>query len=663
LKKIRLVLILLISAFCLISCNHNTETPEDQKNLDTPMLKIEDNILTFTDKFTFQGISTSSKIAVGIKNKNETWEYAKQFLYTSDFSFNIDNEIFSTIVKATKSLPTEEKITITILNVNNNWEYICHTDVNYIPNSERIAVFDYSKKTFTPKQMTFTEESAWNASTKMKNGANISNDLDCVVKGLKEYDLPPIIWEEAWSATPVTLENIRYLKSLGFNAIRLPVSWAQHLDSNNNVYASWMNRVQEVVDWCMDEDLYVIMNTHHDGGPKNEAEGSSWIRATEESYNASKDLYVKILIQICDRFKNYSEKLIFANVNEVCPGDVIPNDSSKVPDSAFRAMEKWNQLFVDTVRNSGGNNSIRNISVSSVATAYDSNALSRIQLPIDSAKNHLLFEVHCYDPWTFCGHGDECTVSEFDKSGFDINRALVPSFEFSETHNVPVYIGEWGVFDYTNEAAGISKIVSDEDRVKYVNQFISYATKHGLTPFIWLPCAYTGYTSEKDAEHYCPKFIKAIQDNIFPSEYDPELFGKETKYTLKKDYKWDASIGAQSTTEYDLYGIRIDLTESFSQLPVAGNTVSVTYNFVSDKDISDLYFYYVDTSSAANSFWLKLDGDYETVGHIQNIKAGTKFTLAYNPTLVTSPEGNVTLWINYPKTVLDEEITLTVKKN
>ncbi len=135
---------------------------------------------------------------------------------------------------------------------------------------------------------------------------------------------------------------------------------------------------------------------------------------------------------------------------------------------------------------------------------------------------------------------------------------------------------------------------------------------------------------------------------------------KETKYTLKKDYKWDASTNAPSTTEYDYYGIKLDLTDSFEQLPSEGNTVPVIYNFVSDKNLSDLYFYYADTSSAAGN-WLKLDGAYGNEGHIQNITAGTEFTLSYSPALVTSPKENITLWIYYPKTVLDEEVILTVK--
>lgn len=136
---------------------------------------------------------------------------------------------------------------------------------------------------------------------------------------------------------------------------------------------------------------------------------------------------------------------------------------------------------------------------------------------------------------------------------------------------------------------------------------------------------------------------------------------KSTEYTLKRDYKWDSEANAPSTTEYDYYGIKLDLTEKYLQLPLASEKVSVTYNLVSDKDLSDLYFYFVDTSPAANN-WLKLDGDYGTQGHIQNIKAGTEFTLSYNPTLATSPKENITLWIYYPKTVFDEEIIFTVKK-
>lgn len=150
-------------------------------------------------------------------------------------------------------------------------------------------------------------------------------------------------------------------------------------------------------------------------------------------------------------------------------------------------------------------------------------------------------------------------------------------------------------------------------------------------------------------------YVKVWKDGNEPIER------KVTKYTLKPDYKWDAETNAPSTTEYDYYGIKLDLTDKYDQLPVAGANVSVTYNLVSDKDLSDLYFYYVDTKSAANNYWLKLDGDYGTQGHIQNIEAGIQFTLSYDQPLVTSPESNITLWIYYPKTIFDEVVTFTVK--
>ncbi|MCQ2592510.1 MAG: family 16 glycosylhydrolase [Treponema sp.] len=154
-------------------------------------------------------------------------------------------------------------------------------------------------------------------------------------------------------------------------------------------------------------------------------------------------------------------------------------------------------------------------------------------------------------------------------------------------------------------------------------------------------------------------YVKVWKGGNEPIEQKP-IEPKSTTYTLKPDYKWDETTNAPSTTEYDYYGIRVDLTEKYDKLPVAGETVSVNYTFVSDKNLSDLNFFIVDTSSAAD-YWLKLDGGYETEGHIQNITAGTEFTLSYNPTLAISPKSNITLWIYYPKTVFDEEISFTVK--
>lgn len=241
-----------------------------------------------------------------------------------------------------------------------------------------------------------------------------------------------------------------------------------------------------------------------------------------------------------------------------------------------------------------------------------------------------------------------------------IKQAYYERWNFDEN-----FFNDWHTATYYWMEDGYKLVMDgDEDTALVIPASKTGGVNHSAN-FIYITAEYGDwYGSLWDKN---PK----IQDKMLPARMlvdyvkvwkggNEPIEKKDTTYTLKPDYKWDAATNAPSTTEYDYYGIKLDLTEKYAQLPVEGDNVSVSYNFVSDKDLSDLYFYFVDTSVAANN-WLKLDGDYETKGNIQNIKAGTQFELSYNPTLATSPVENITLWIYYPKAVYDSQITFTVR--
>ena len=112
-----------------------------------------------------------------------------------------------------------------------------------------------------------------------------------------------------------------------------------------------MKRVHEVVDYVIDEGLYCIINTHHDG----------WVCATERMYNKFSPRFESLWTQIATEFSDYDERLVFASMNEVIDEEDKWNAQ---PKSTFEYINKWNQLFVDTVRATGGNNAKRNLIVS-----------------------------------------------------------------------------------------------------------------------------------------------------------------------------------------------------------------------------------------------------------------------------------------------------------
>ena len=183
-------------------------------------------------------------------------------------------------------------------------------------------------------------------------GWNLGNTFDATNVGniSAEHELD---YEKAWCGEFTKIENIAALKAAGFNTIRIPVSWHNHVDENFNISRAWLTRVKEVVDWCRDMDLYVIVNTHHD----NEEDFYYPDSAHMES---SKKYLTAVWSQIAEAFKDYDEHLILESLNE--PRLVGTNyewwidQNNEQCKDAVSCINTLNQLFVDTVRASGGSN-------------------------------------------------------------------------------------------------------------------------------------------------------------------------------------------------------------------------------------------------------------------------------------------------------------------
>lgn len=256
----------------------------------------------------------------------------------------------------------------------------------------------------------FEEEDAITAVANFGPGWNLGNTLDStsfninnvatgeegwIIKyGKKDINgnLVPAAWETAWGQ-PVTYQEVAdFILEAGFTAIRIPVTWAEHFDENDNVDPAWMARVKETVDCFYNRGVYCIVNAHHDGG----ADG--WIEATEASYNNYNQRFAKLWTQISTTFADYDERLLFESMNEVLDGGNNWGQSG----AGQKWINKWNQLFVDTVRSTGGNNAKRNLVIMPYAGNGDLFNLTHFEIPQDSAANHLIIEVHNYNPQTFC---------------------------------------------------------------------------------------------------------------------------------------------------------------------------------------------------------------------------------------------------------------------
>ena len=315
-------------------------------------------------------------------------------------------------------------------------------------------------------------ETADAAVSAMTAGWNLGNTLDSCGEWIGLYTKGlPSDYETAWG-NPVTQKKmITAVKKAGFNSVRVPVTWSEHIDDKGNIDKKWLDRVQETVDYVISQDMYCILNVHHDAG------SDGWLEASEECYKKSSGKFAGLWNNIAVRFKNYDDKLIFESFNEILDKHNSWTDAKD--NNAYDAVNDFNQLFVDTVRKTGGNNSDRNLMLQVYSGSCSEKTLNNFTLPADSVKNHLIVQVHNYDPQGFTAAEVSWAKmtdqwgSAADKSAFD--KLFARLGKYSEQLDVPFVVGEFGA-EYKD---------NDSERAEYAEYFVSKAAEYGIKCFWW----------------------------------------------------------------------------------------------------------------------------------------------------------------------------------
>jgi len=279
-------------------------------------------------------------------------------------------------------------------------------------------------------------------------GWNLGNTFDATNGGSMGLG-----YETYWQGAKTTKELITAVKKAGFNTIRIPVSWHDHVDANNQIDEAWMNRVQEVVDYCIDQDLYVILNTHHDITKK----AMYPTLALEEQ---STKFLTDVWSQIAEHFKGYDEKLIFESLNEIRLVDTNYEwtlGSSQECKDAVAIINRLNQTFVETVRSSGGNNAGRYLLIPGYATSTDGITNSGFRMPTDDANEtpHLILVVHSYAPYGFALNtsGTDKWSADNSSDTNDIDSLMTKLYSNFVKKGIPVIIDEFGCLDKNNTEA------------------------------------------------------------------------------------------------------------------------------------------------------------------------------------------------------------------
>lgn len=250
--------------------------------------------------------------------------------------------------------------------------------------------------------------------------------------------------ETLWQNVKTTKQLIKSVHDLGFNTIRIPVTWGNMIEDDNNysINESWISRVQDIVDYCVSLDMYAIINIHHDG-----AEQMGWLRIASSDLDSVKEKYAGVWNTISTRFKDYDQHVIFESMNEVKGEAMTVIEENKV-------IMELNQIFVDTIRKTGSNNEKRWLVVTGKYNFIDSvcNEENEFSLPNDSIANRLIVSVHDYTPWSFCGQ-ESTSDSDYTLSELQYNqKELKPLYEKYTSKGVPVIVGEYGCVNKGNTA-------------------------------------------------------------------------------------------------------------------------------------------------------------------------------------------------------------------
>ena len=349
----------------------------------------------------------------------------------------------------------------------------------------------------------------------MRAGWNLGNSLDATGNGMGS--------ETSWGQPKTTKEMIDALAKSGIKTIRIPVSWHNHkIDQSYTIDSRWMARVKEIVDWAIEADMYVILNTHHDNFSRNTIMPYGYgYYPTEINKEESLFFLKNTWEQICLAFNNgYDEHLIFETLNE--PRLVGTNSewnyssSNSEQKAAQLIINEFNQEIVNVIRKSGGNNSKRLIMVPGYACTPASPLSNDFVIPKDPAKN-VGVTVHMYSPYNFAMDGNG-TKTYNPKMATELQSTLKALYNKFSTQGIPFYVGEYGAVNKENL----------EDRVQYFSAFNKLARKFGTVLILWDNQAvekdsngYTekfGYYNRKTQEWFFPEILDAIIDATTPLE-------------------------------------------------------------------------------------------------------------------------------------------------
>jgi endoglucanase len=309
----------------------------------------------------------------------------------------------------------------------------------------------------------------------IKLGWNLGNTLEAIGG------------ETAWGNPLTTQALIDKVKASGFNAVRIPCSWDQYANASTaQIQSAWLDRVKQVVQYCVNDGLYVILNIHWDGG---------WLDGhintrDQASVNAKQKAFWE---QIATKMRDFDEHVMFASANEPPVSDA----------TAMSVLLSYHQTFVNAVRSTGGRNTYRTLVIQGPSTDIDNTTTYMTSLPSDPTPNRMMAEVHYYAPWQFCGltedanwgtmfyywgNGYHSTTDPSRNANWGEEAYVIAEFQKMKTKfvdkGIPVVLGEYGAIRRTT-LTGDALTLHLASRAYWDKYITQQAKANGLLPFYW----------------------------------------------------------------------------------------------------------------------------------------------------------------------------------
>ena len=412
-------------------------------------------------------------------------------------------------------------------------------------------------------------ETATEAVKNMGVGWNLGNTLDANGDGVHQG----LDSETYWGQPQTKPELMKMMKEAGFGAIRVPVTWYNHMDSNGKVDAEWMARVKQVVDYVINNGMYCILNVHHDTGDDSKSTNGiiHWIHASMNTYNSTKAKYEYLWQQIAETFKDYDQHLLFEGYNEMlddlnswCFASYKAQggyNATSATDS-YNALNNYAKSFVNTVRATGGNNQKRNLVINTYAAANGSGSwnehlqepLSKLVIPSDpGGTGHIAVQVHAY-PSLSTGKADILDMFKKLKTYF-IDKGN------------PVILGEWAT---NNVDAAVTDYDSKRSEyLSYVSYVVKTAKQYNAATFYWMGVSDGSYRelpafNQPDlARQLTVAYHGGDWNGKYPTEDDFELM-----YVVSYNQEWGelflygdwSTNTSKKLSEYS--GIRVELADA-----------------------------------------------------------------------------------------------------